>query len=232
MRYCRGWEGVFQEAIGNAGGLGVIWTPLEVWVSVVTQAHYWMICNVSSIKEKIVFPLINVYGPTNLVVKQHVWKVLTEKIQPLKNGLTMVMGDFNVLLDVDEKKGGLRMSNKVMDDFRDFIQANRLFDIVPVFTWTNRRANFAHISERLDRHLVGELWANSTFQLEAFIHPISLSDHFPVELKLSEALTKAKAVLDFRVCGGTTRISYPFSKVGGLRATFTMGHPSSHLPKD
>ncbi|XP_059067610.1 uncharacterized protein LOC131858395 [Cryptomeria japonica] len=111
------------------------------------------------------------------------------------------MGDFNALLDLDEKMGGLRMSNKVMEDFREFVQINKLIDVVPkngLFTWTNRRAGFAHISERLDRHCIGEFWSNSAMQIEVFIHPISLSDHFPVELKLSEAKPRGKSCFRFQ----------------------------------
>ncbi|GLJ54075.1 hypothetical protein SUGI_1157650 [Cryptomeria japonica] len=74
---------MFKAAIGNAGGLGVMWNPLSVKVDLVEQAHHWMICNVLSVKENLDFPLINVHGPTNTVEKQNVWKVLTEKIEVL-----------------------------------------------------------------------------------------------------------------------------------------------------
>lgn len=74
-----------------------------------------------------------------------------------------MVGDFNALLDLDEKKGGLRMSNKIMEDFRDFVMQNQLMDVVPkngTFTWTNRRANFAHISEDwIDISLVNLGWS-------------------------------------------------------------------------
>ncbi|XP_059067417.1 uncharacterized protein LOC131858252 [Cryptomeria japonica] len=141
-------------------------------------------------KENLEFPLINVYGPTKTIAKPHVWNVLSNKIYDLRSDRIVVVRDFNALPNLDEKKGGLRMSNKVMEDFRNFVAQNHLIDVVPkngLFTWTNRRANFQHISERLDRHLIGELWMESSFQVEASILPISLSDHFPVELKLSEA---------------------------------------------
>ncbi|XP_057871172.2 uncharacterized protein LOC131077646 [Cryptomeria japonica] len=127
--------------------------------------------------------------------KAQLWKVLTDKISVMGNDKIVVVGDFNALLDLEEKQGGLRMPNKVMEDFRDFVNQNHLMDVTPkngTFTWTNRRANFAHISERLDRHFIGEAWLESSFQVEAFILPISVSDHFPVELKLSEAPIKGR----------------------------------------
>ncbi|XP_057834369.1 uncharacterized protein LOC131044904 [Cryptomeria japonica] len=136
---CKVWEGIFQEATGAA---------------------------VNSFKENLNFPLINVYGPTKTTEKSKVWQALTKKNLEIRNDKIVVVGDFNALLDLDEKKGGLRMSNKIMEDFRDFVMQNQLMDVVPkngTFTWMNRRGNFAHISERLDRHLIGESWLESSF---------------------------------------------------------------------
>ncbi|GLJ40786.1 hypothetical protein SUGI_0843510 [Cryptomeria japonica] len=159
-----------------------------------------MICYVYNLKENLEFPLINIYGPTKILDKSHVWYVLSNKISDLRSDRIVVVGDFNALLDLDEKKGGLRMSNKVVEDFREFVVQNHLLDVVSkngLFTWTNQRANFAHILERLDRHLIGESWMESSFQVEASILPIFLSDHFPVELKLSEASSKGSNSFKF-----------------------------------
>ncbi|GLJ06803.1 hypothetical protein SUGI_0048700 [Cryptomeria japonica] len=65
------------------------------------------------------------------------------------------------------------------------------------FTWTNKRAKFAHISKRLDRHLICESWLESSFQVEALILPISLLDHFLVVLKLSEVSFKGSSSFKF-----------------------------------
>lgn len=72
-----------------------------------------------------------------------------------------------------------------MEDFRDFVTLNHLFDVIPKngrYTWYNRRENFARISERLDRFLVGPFWLDSTINLDSCILPLSLSNHFPVQL--------------------------------------------------
>ncbi|XP_059067892.1 uncharacterized protein LOC131858612 [Cryptomeria japonica] len=86
----------------------------------------------------------------------------------------MVAGDFNALLDIDDKEGGLRKPTKVMEDFRDFVANCRLFDIILKnrnFTWTNRRLNFSKISERLDWLFVGEGWLKGDQSLESSITP-------------------------------------------------------------
>ncbi|XP_059068246.1 uncharacterized protein LOC131858814 [Cryptomeria japonica] len=194
------WEGVFQEANGSAGGLGILWKPDSVKVNLSKKGENWMICNVYSIRENLEFPLINVYGPSKTADKTKVWNILTNKIKDLISDRVVVAGDFNALLDLDEKKGGLRMTNKVMDDFRDFVEQNQLVDVKTKngqYTWTNRTIKFANISERLDKQFIGEYWMGSSFQAEACILPVSLSDHFPMELKLSEGLPKGKCSYKF-----------------------------------
>ncbi|XP_057854562.2 uncharacterized protein LOC131064437 [Cryptomeria japonica] len=70
-------------------------------------------------------------------------------------GMVIAARDFNALLGIDEKVGGLQKPSKV-EDFRDFVSNCKLVDIIPKigkFTWTNKRLKFANISERLDRFL-------------------------------------------------------------------------------
>lgn len=121
IKSCRVWEGVFQEANGAASGLGILLNHSLVKVTLLEKVEHWMICIVYSMKENLEFPLINVYGPTKTIDKSHVWNVLSNKIYDLGSDRIVVVGNFNALLDLDEKKGGLRMSNKVMEDICDFV---------------------------------------------------------------------------------------------------------------
>ncbi|XP_059066192.1 uncharacterized protein LOC131857542 [Cryptomeria japonica] len=108
----------------------------------------------------------------------------------------IVAGDFNAILNNKEKTGGLRMNARVMEDFRDFVTDNNLFDVIPKsgnFTWTNRRANFSRISERLDKIFTGTCWIRGQFDLETTIMPLTLSDHFPVQLNYFTLMAKDKS---------------------------------------
>ncbi|XP_059078031.1 uncharacterized protein LOC131876609 [Cryptomeria japonica] len=105
----------------------------------------------------------------------------------------IVAGDFNAILNNVEKYGGLRMNAHVMEDFRDFVTDNNLFDVIPKsgnFTWTNRRANFSRILERLDRIFSGTYWIRGQFDLETTILPLTLSDHFLVQLNCITSMAK------------------------------------------
>ncbi|XP_059071065.1 uncharacterized protein LOC131862713 [Cryptomeria japonica] len=141
----RMWDSVFQEAKGSMAGLATLWNLDKVAVELITKQDNWMHCKARTLQEDLEFSLINVYGPTKTEEKKRVWKEITDQIRMFDSEKTIVAGDFNAILNNDEKCGGLRMNTRVMEDFRDFVENNNLFDVVPKtgnFTWTNRRANF------------------------------------------------------------------------------------------
>lgn len=48
--------------------------------------------------------MINVYGPTKIEGKVRVWKELSERIRIIGKVWLVVGGDFNAILDLNEKK--------------------------------------------------------------------------------------------------------------------------------
>ena len=74
------------------------------------------------------------------------------------------MGDFNVVISLEEKRGGLAKLDQLSNLFRDMISSLFLIDVKPnngVFTWNNRRCGDKAISKRLDRLLVSHYWMNN-----------------------------------------------------------------------
>ncbi|XP_057838890.1 uncharacterized protein LOC131048833 [Cryptomeria japonica] len=135
------------------------------------------------------FLLFNFYGPIKFEDKLMVWNEVAAQINMMGKDKAILAGDFNALLDMDEKVGGLRKPTKVMEDSREFISNCNLVNIIQKngkFTWTNRRRNFANISERLDRFLVGEWWINGNKSLFSEIAPHVGSDHLPLILSISQ----------------------------------------------
>ncbi|XP_057873762.2 uncharacterized protein LOC131079747 [Cryptomeria japonica] len=194
------WDGVYQEVKGSMGGLAVLWNPDKVAVDLINKKDYWMHYKVRILQEDLEFSLINVYGPAKTEEKKRFWKEITDQIKMVESQKAIMVGDFNTILKNDEKFGGLRMNAQVMEDFRDFAADNNLFDVVPKsgkFTWTNRRANFCRISERLDRIFAGSFWLSDKFDLESIIHPITLSDHYSIQLNCTIPLIKVKGNFKF-----------------------------------
>ena len=117
----------------------------------------WLLGKVDCLQERISFVIFNFYGPIKIEDKYVVWKELSLKNVGLGSCNFILVGDFNATLALEEKVGGSKKFSKTMDDFREFVNDNKLIDVVTsngFFNWSNRRENFTRISERLDRFLI------------------------------------------------------------------------------
>ena len=96
------------------------------------------------------------------------------------------MGDFNEILQTEEKRGGRIRAHDQMQAFRDVLDDCGLVDLgfsEPEFTWHSRR--YGHlIWERLDRGVANYDWlAKFLAALVRHLHCFS-SDHRPIKLVL------------------------------------------------
>ncbi|XP_026435777.1 uncharacterized protein LOC113333560 [Papaver somniferum] len=99
------------------------------------------------------------------VTRRRLWQqlVMQDSITPC-----LVMGDFNCVLRLNEKKGGLEPRTSVINDFSDWMDDNSLFETDSLssnFTWSNRQSGPRRIISKLDRELCKSL-------------PREVSDHF------------------------------------------------------
>jgi endonuclease/exonuclease/phosphatase family metal-dependent hydrolase len=101
-------------------------------------------------------------------------------------------GDFNIILSLEEKKGGIRRLDKESANFQDMIDTLHLIDVETwngTFTWTNRRSGVHQVAFRLDRFLILESLMLDGPLIEANILPKSGSDHWPVQLWIDTVST-------------------------------------------
>ncbi|KAL4378923.1 hypothetical protein GQ457_02G026950 [Hibiscus cannabinus] len=105
---------------------------------------------------------------------------IIDSIQPNSNLPWIIGGDFNEVLSDNEKQGGIRRARSQINNFRDCLARNNLYDCKPKdgwFTWTKSGPNTPTIFERLDRFVATSDW----FQLFPNQHAISSfhpkSDH-------------------------------------------------------
>ena len=94
-------------------------------------------------------------------------------------------GDYNMITNLAEKKGGLRRLDKASEAFNTFIFESKLIDISTVnglHTWNNKKGGNRQISSRLDRFLMSESIPLQNIDMEAIILPIRGSDHWPVQI--------------------------------------------------
>ncbi|XP_059074835.1 uncharacterized protein LOC131874904 [Cryptomeria japonica] len=202
IKYCYKWEGIFKDARGSTRGLGIMWNASKVDVHPIASFDHWMACIIVCKQSNISYPLFNIYGPSRMKKKLKVWNEVFNQASQLDSGKVIADVDFNAHLDINEKVGGLRKPTKVMEDFWEFVSNCKLVDILPKngrFTWINRRLNFANISERHDRFLVGEWWINGDYSLESEIVPQVGLDHLPLSLSIAQEMRNQKNYFIFQI---------------------------------
>ena len=103
-------------------------------------------------------------------------------------------GDFNELLEVQDKKGGVPRAYSLMENFRDVLDFYGFVDLGylgPDFTWRGRRKG-EMIWERLDRGVVNYEWL-SKFPTGQVRHlNCFTSDHLPILLSLDASGQRRK----------------------------------------
>lgn len=130
----------------------------------------------------------------------------------------MVGGDFNTILDIYEKVGGIQHLSQSSLDFKIWCNKHSMIDI-PInnenFTWNNRRKDFTYITEKLDSFfIIGDLNVNN-LNFQSSILPIARSNHFPVRLEFIEPTKPARNPFKCEKCGSLILISLRISKNGG-----------------
>lgn len=99
---------------------------------------------------------------------------------PLVNIPWTVIGDFNNILALAEKQGGIQLHTIHMSRFMNFVNTCGLIDLQPkgsLFSWWNKQQPPNNIYERLDRALPNSSWLNRFPLTELSNLPISGSDH-------------------------------------------------------
>ena len=173
------WLSVHAEGHGASGGLAILWNAKSIHGILIGQDSNWQLLKVEHFDLK--FLIFNIYGPTSTNDKRNLWAVLTNLIQQEREMNFILGGDFNALLSMSEKKGGICPPIRTIQDFSSFVEDNNLSDILPMnglYTWTNRRIGFLEIVERLDRFLFSQSWKLLIFSFKSKILPFSISRSF------------------------------------------------------
>ena len=122
-----------------------------------------MILQIIGTKEQLF--ITNVYGPHTVHACLAWLNHLTSFLQPLDHKYQLLAGDFNMILNLGEKWGGLRRLYSDSQAFQNMIDDLGFIDSPTkndIHTWNNRRGGEYQITSRLDRFLLSkELFLSS-----------------------------------------------------------------------
>ncbi|KAK4731257.1 hypothetical protein R3W88_024245 [Solanum pinnatisectum] len=113
------------------------------------------------------------------------------------------IGDFNVIVSTEEKKGGVPYNMNKSMDFISVIEACGLIDMGysgQHFTWCNQRAEHARVWKRLDRAMVNDKWLEIMPQTTISHLPSVGSDHTPLLMEITETTNQGINYFKFLHC--------------------------------
>lgn len=130
-----------------------MWNPNRVEVESLIEKGNWMARLAKSINNETRFQVINVYGLVQTNKKRESWRDIDAFFNNNDFPHTIIGGDFNVILHLSEKKGGIQRELQAHTNFSNWVSRNNLLDIKRgnvIFTWNNKRKGFNNIAEKLD----------------------------------------------------------------------------------
>lgn len=147
-------------AMGSAGGLAIFWDLWKIYHLGQVSSHSALSVVAFSLDSGEVIMVTNVYVPFDLVGEEENWR----HIQYVRNchpfHPSMLVGDFNTILSLEEKQGGLDRLGSSSTLLRQHISLLHISNVKPsngLYTWNNRRTRVDAILEHLERFLVSRL---------------------------------------------------------------------------
>ena len=168
---------------GRGGGLALLWkSDISVWVDSFSKYHIDAVVNGTSPEP---WRFTGFYGEPNTHYREEAWSML-RMLRSKPHLPWCCMGDFNEILQSEEKRGGRIRPHVLMQAFRDVLDVCGFADLGftgPEFTWHSRRHGHL-IWERLDRGVANYDWL-AKFPV-AQVHHLHcfFSDHRPIKLVL------------------------------------------------
>lgn len=175
---------VDREGLG--GGLAMCWTDdINVEIKSFSKHHVDAVVHND---EGRFWRCTGVYGHPETDQKKNTWELL-RRLAGLSSLPWLCFGDFNEVLNLNEKLGGIDRRANLVNDFREALKDCDLTNLGSTgyqFTWSNRRFGVNIVEERLDRFLGNSSWRES-FQEKAAQNLISWSsDHSPLMIEVLE----------------------------------------------
>nr|XP_043615711.1 uncharacterized protein LOC122587599 [Erigeron canadensis] len=161
------------------------WNPNTVNLMVIDSSKQSLLCSIEVFSSRINFFCSFIYASNNGSERKSLWRELGLQKQFVGNSPWVLMGDFNVTLDMNEHSSGGSYRTIEMQDFQDAVNFLEIEDIRSTgfnFTWTKSLKNSkCSVLKKLDGIMFNEEF-QKCFQAHGEFLPYSVYDHSPAEL--------------------------------------------------
>lgn len=172
----------------SAGGIMTLWkdSKFDLISSLATHHSITVVLRIIGTNESI--SITNVYFPHKVILYQiKMLQCISNLLDPINLPFKIIAGDFNMITNFAEKRGGIWKLNKDSEAFLTTIENLNLIDIPTnngIYTWNNRRGGDRQIASRLDRFLLSEETYLTSSEIEARILPQAGSNNWHISLKI------------------------------------------------
>ncbi|XP_060210892.1 uncharacterized protein LOC132637893 [Lycium barbarum] len=187
------WQNLHNYTHASNGRIWLLWddscyqvTHLEASPQLI---HVQVICRHTAMK----CYMIIIYVFNTVEHRKSLWHQLCDLAQQTTIPW-LIWGDFNAVLNIQDRLFGAPVTNVEIKDFQDCVQVLNLTEVKwrgEYYTWTNKQRESDMICSRLDRALGNSEWMLDQGHLEVDFKQPHISDHSPMvmSIKLDEQTT-------------------------------------------
>ncbi|XP_019244243.1 PREDICTED: uncharacterized protein LOC109224111 [Nicotiana attenuata] len=180
-----GWSWCSNSKATERGRIWILWDANSIQFTMLqshTQYIHGIIKNNSSSKQ---FAFTAIYG---LHTAAHMCDMLEElrKIDSQMDSPWLLTGDFNAVLDKEDRVNGTEIQDNKIKDFRALMEDCRLNELRTVgrtYTWTNN-----YVFSRIDRAIVNAHWMMNMPPLQVCVMDPHFSDHSPLCIEVETGM--------------------------------------------
>lgn len=168
---------LFSPITPGGGGLALCWNQ-EVQIVIVDKTISFI--DTRATYKGTSFFATFIYGDPDKSKRKEVWNRLS-KLAEARDEAWFITGDFNDILNEEEKTGGLARTEGSYSDFRTFTLGNDMFDLKHsgnMLSWRGKRNQHLVVC-RLDRAMANSYWAEKFLTGRSEYLEFEGSDHRP-----------------------------------------------------
>lgn len=171
-----GWSFCCNYEFAELGRIWVVWDP-SVSLTIHSKSSQMITCSVKLPQSTSEIIISFVYGLNSKTGRQQLWEELKgiARDQIVFDKPWAVLGDFNQILNPDEKSNGSTRISRGISDFRDCVDYAGLFDL----TIRGNNQVASPIAKKLDRILINDHWLLKYPSAYAQFGDPDFSDHSP-----------------------------------------------------
>ncbi|GJZ89579.1 RNA-directed DNA polymerase, eukaryota, reverse transcriptase zinc-binding domain protein [Tanacetum coccineum] len=190
----RFWEWSSNASLCNKGCRIILgWNKDVVDLMVVAQSDQAIHTKIFHKADNKVIFCTFVYAGNLYKHRRHLWEELNLHKLVVRDSPWILMGDFNVALNIEDSHARSSLMNVGMCDFKDCVKCIEVMDINSFglhYTWNQKPKGGNGILKKLDRIMGNVKFLEGFPGAYAIFQPYRISDHSPAVLKMPSCLVK------------------------------------------